>query len=81
MANKSSCTWSDEETFVLIEIWGEDSIQTMLEETRRNKDVYVKIARAMEERWFSKSAAQCSAKIKRLRFEYKQIRDANSRSG
>ena len=80
-AAMASCTWSDEETFVLIEIWGEDSIQAMLEGTRRNKDVFVKIAKAIEERGFSKSAVQCSAKIKRLRLEYKQIRDANSRSG
>ena len=77
MSNKSCCTWSDEETFVLTETWGEDSIQAMLEGTRRNKDVFMKIARAIEEQQFSKSAAQCSAKIKRLWFEYKQIRDAN----
>ena len=50
MASKSSCTWNDEETFMLIEIWEEDSIQAMLEGTRRNKDVFVKIAGAMEER-------------------------------
>ena len=53
----------------------------MLDGTRRNIDVFVKIARAMEEQGISKSAVQCSAKIKRLRFEYKQIHDANSRSG
>ena len=51
-AAMASCTWSDEETFVLIEIWGEDSIQAMLEGTRRNKDVFVKIAKAIEERGF-----------------------------
>ena len=51
-AAMTSCTWSDEETFVLIEIWGEDSIQAMLEGTRRNKDVFVKIAKAIEERGF-----------------------------
>ena len=36
-AAMASCTWSDEETFVLIEIWGEDSIQAMLEGTRRKQ--------------------------------------------
>ena len=51
-AAMASCTWSDEETFVLIEIWGEDSIQAMLEGTRRNKDVFVKIAKAIEKRGF-----------------------------
>ena len=67
-AAMASCkwTWSDEETFVLIEIWGEDSIQAMLEGTRRNKDVFMKIDKVIEERGFSKSAVQCSAKIKRV---------------
>ena len=51
-AAMASCTWSDEETFVLIEIWEEDSIQAMLEGTRRNKDVFVKIAKAIEARGF-----------------------------
>ena len=74
MASESNRTWNDEETFVLIENGGEDSIQAMLEGMQINKDVFVKIAKAIEERGFSKSAAQSSAEIKRLHFEYKQIR-------
>ena len=39
MASKSRCTWSDsdEETFALIEICGEDRIQIMLDGARRKK--------------------------------------------
>ncbi len=39
-------TWSDEETYKLIEIWGEDNIQAMLEGCRRNKEIFVKISQA-----------------------------------
>ena len=34
MASKSSRTWSDEETFVLIEIWGETAFKQCLREHR-----------------------------------------------
>ena len=40
--------WNEEETLKLIEIWGEDSIQAMLEGSKRNKDVFNKISRKME---------------------------------
>ena len=36
--------WGDEETLKLIDIWGEDAIQAMLEGNKRNKDVFKKIA-------------------------------------
>ena len=30
--------WMDEETFKVIELWSEDSIQVMFEGSRRNRD-------------------------------------------
>ena len=45
---KSMVTWSKEETLKLIEIWGEDTIQGMLEGSRRNQDVFAKISHEME---------------------------------
>ena len=51
--------WTDEETLKLIEIWGGDAIQAMLEGCRRNKDVFVKISKELEAAGFSKKADQC----------------------
>ena len=73
--------WTDEETLKLIEIWGEDAIQAMLEGCRRNKDIFVKISKEMEAAGFSKTAHQCSSKIKKLRFEYRKIKDKHGKTG
>ena len=73
--------WSDEETLKLIDIWSEDCIQAMLEGARRNKDVFIKISKEMEMAGFKKTADQCSSKIKKLRFEYRKIKDKNGKTG
>ena len=55
----------------LIEIWSEDAIQAMLEGSRRNREIFIRISKEMENCGFCKSGDQCSCKIKKLRFEYK----------
>ena len=47
----------------LVEIWGDDA---MLEGSRRNKDVFKKIAREMEAAGYSKTMEQCQGKIKKF---------------
>ena len=39
--------WTEEERIKLIEIWSEDAIQAMLEGSRRNKEVFVKVSKEM----------------------------------
>lgn len=73
--------WTEEETMKLIEIWSEDSIQAMLEGSRRNKGIFVRIAKEMEKCGFKKTGEQCSCKIKKLRFEYKKIKDTRGKTG
>ena len=36
-------TWTEEETTKLIEIWSEDAIQAMLEGSRRNREIFIRI--------------------------------------
>ena len=48
--------WGDKETLELIEIWGEDTIQAMLEGSRRNKDVFKKIESKMTDAGYDKTA-------------------------
>ena len=47
--------WLEEEMLILIQIWSEDSTQAMLEDSRRNKDVYRKISQEMEAAGFKKN--------------------------
>lgn len=48
--------WGDEETLKLIDIWGEDAIQVMLEGSKRNKDVFKKIVGKMTDAGYDKTA-------------------------
>ena len=58
--------WGDEETLKLIDIWGEDAIKSMLEGSKRNKDVFKKIAGKMTDAGYDKTADQCNSKIRKL---------------
>ena len=74
-------TWIDEETLKLIELWGDEQIQALLEGCTRNRHVYEKIAEGMKEAGYERSGVQCRDKIKKLRGEYRKIKDNNNETG
>ena len=74
-------SWTDSETFKLVEIWSEEEIQALLEGCTRNKHVYDKIARGMVEAGHERTGVQCREKIKKLKSEYKKIKDNNGETG
>ena len=59
--------WSDDETFKLIELWGEDRIQAQLEGCKRNKEVYSAIFEKLLVAGYQKSGTQCRDKAKKLK--------------
>lgn len=73
--------WTDEETITLIEIWGEEAIQAQLEGCKRNIHVYEKIARELCDAGYERTGKQCREKIKKLKGDYKKIKDNNSETG
>ena len=73
--------WTDGETLKLVEIWGDDAIRAMLEGSRRNRDVFKKLGREMEAAGYSKTAEQYQGKIKKLKYEYKKIKDKHGQTG
>lgn len=73
-------SWSEAETYKFIEIWGNDQIQAQLEGCKRSKTVYERIARAMTE-GHSKSATQCREKAKKLKTEYRKVKDKRQVTG
>ncbi len=74
-------TWSDSETFKLIEIWGEDTIQAQLEGCRRNKEIYEKIARDLSDAGYQRTVDQCREKVKKLKSEYRKVKDGHYKTG
>ena len=50
----------------LIKIWGDESIQAMLEGCKRNRDIFTKIMCEMEPAGYHKTSEQCNSKIMNL---------------
>ena len=67
-------TWSDEETLKLIELWGDEEIQALLEGCTRNRHVYEKVAEGTKEAGYDRSGVQCRDKIKKLWGSYRKIK-------
>ena len=61
--------------------WGEDSIQVQFETCKRNKWVYEKIATQMKEAGYDRSADQCREKAKKVKGEYRKIKDKEGKIG
>ena len=76
-----STTWTDNETMKLIEHWGEEGIQEQLEGSKRNKHVYEKLSGALAKEGIMKSGVQCRTKVKKLRQDYKKIKDKHNLTG
>ena len=48
---------------------------------RRNQDVYEKISSELSETGFSRTYQQCCEKLKKLKCEYKRIKDKRNKTG
>ena len=81
MAAVGTTTWSDKETLQLIEFWGDQSIQAMLEGCTRNIHVYDKLARELERAGYKRSWSQCRDKLKKLKGDYRKVKDHNNETG
>uniref|UniRef100_A0A452GGC1 Myb/SANT-like DNA-binding domain-containing protein n=1 Tax=Gopherus agassizii TaxID=38772 RepID=A0A452GGC1_9SAUR len=65
----------------LINIWGEESLQSQLQVTHRNQDTYGQISQGLCKKGYDRDTQQCSVKIKELRQAYHKVREANHCSG
>lgn len=70
LSEGKKATWSDQETRLLLKIWGEDRIQLTLRGTTKNRHVYDYVSTALGENGFTRSADQCYTRIKRLKAGY-----------
>ena len=73
--------WSDKEVRALIEVWGTGKIQQELDGAKRNKPIFDKIARSLQEQGFHRDYQQCKAKIKSLKADYRAVKDHNNGTG
>ena len=73
--------WTDAETFQLINCWAEEGIQEQLEGCKRNKHIYESLSRSLAEHSIEKTGEQCRTKVKKLRQDYKKIKDKQNLTG
>ena len=60
---------------------GEDNIQSQLEGCHQNKEVYQRIAQKMGEEGFGRTFVQCREKLKKLKKEYRKLKDTLNETG
>jgi len=77
----TAAAWTDAETFQLIELWGDQPIQEQLEGCKKNSQVFAKISEQMSEAGYERTLIQCRDKIKKLRGEYRKIKDSHKEMG
>ncbi|MCI4388382.1 hypothetical protein PGIGA_G00085040 [Pangasianodon gigas] len=73
--------WHNKETKTLIGIWSEDEVQRELESTVRNQKVFEKISQRMWELGYNRSPDRCRVKIKKLKQDYRRLKEYNKRNG
>ena len=73
--------WSKDETLKLLTIWSDENVQAQLEGCKRNQDVYRKISSELEEAGFNRTLQQCRDKLKKLKSEYRRVKDKQQHTG
>lgn len=79
-ANRGT-VWADKEVKALLAVWGDGKIQEELDGAVRNKAVFERIAKQLQEQGYERDWKQCRAKIKNLKTKYKDVKDSNGETG
>uniref|UniRef100_A0A8C5UM47 Myb/SANT-like DNA-binding domain-containing protein n=1 Tax=Malurus cyaneus samueli TaxID=2593467 RepID=A0A8C5UM47_9PASS len=67
--------WSDPEVVELLQLWADESVQIELESCLRNQHVFNRIAEVLREKGIHRTGDQCREKIKKMKLEYRRIKD------
>ncbi|XP_066525560.1 1-aminocyclopropane-1-carboxylate synthase-like protein 1 [Hoplias malabaricus] len=67
--------WSEPEVVELLQLWSDEATQSELESCLRNQHVFNRIATALHARGVYRTGEQCREKIKKLKLEYRRIKE------
>ncbi|KAI1885337.1 hypothetical protein AGOR_G00219100 [Albula goreensis] len=81
LANTRGFLWSDLETRALLDIWGEQDVQTALDGNFRNSHVYRDVACRLGEMGFERTPEQCRIRVKSLKRQYYQAKEGTKKNG
>ncbi|XP_030005672.1 uncharacterized protein LOC115429965 isoform X2 [Sphaeramia orbicularis] len=79
--DRKKVPWSDKETIILLEIWGDPKVQQSLKLKSHNGHIFTEISEKLGASGFSRSAEQCHTRIKRLKANYRHCQENMSSSG
>lgn len=76
--SRRGTNWSYAEVMDLLDIWGEQRIQQVLQSSHRNMDTFQVIANEMAKRGHKRTAQECRTKTKTMRRDYKKVKESSS---
>lgn len=76
--SRRGTNWSYAEVIDLLDIWGEQRIQQVLQSSHRNMDTFQVIANEMAKRGHERTAQECRTKTKTMRRDYKKVKENSS---
>ncbi|KAF4106759.1 uncharacterized protein LOC131550929 [Onychostoma macrolepis] len=74
-------SWSAEEVQTFLSLIAEERIQRELDGATRNEKVFQEVAKLLAAHGYHRTYKQCRDKLKKLKSDYRSIKDHNSRSG
>ncbi|XP_045067916.1 zinc finger and SCAN domain-containing protein 29-like isoform X2 [Coregonus clupeaformis] len=77
---ESGYHWSPKEVQALLTLWANDSVQKQLL-SYKNEHVYAKFSSELAALGFNRTSKQCRDKLKKLKQEYRRVKDDNNKSG
>ncbi|XP_068163009.1 uncharacterized protein zgc:113263 isoform X2 [Antennarius striatus] len=79
--DRKKVPWSDKETIILLEIWGDPQVQQSIRRYPHNGHIFNDISEKLAANGYSRSPEQCHTRIKRLKSNYRQCQENMSSSG
>ena len=70
----AATAWTDSETFLLLDLWGDETVQALLEGCTRNRHVYERIAGDLEKDGYKRTWSQCRDKLKKLKKRLQKVK-------
>ncbi|XP_068449254.1 uncharacterized protein [Clinocottus analis] len=79
--DRKKVPWSDKETIILLEIWGDPQVQQSMRRNPHNGHIFTDISEKLAANGFTRSAGQCHTRIKRLKANYRHCQENLNSSG
>ncbi|KAM9704896.1 uncharacterized protein ACNS7B_001296 isoform 2-T2 [Menidia menidia] len=79
--DKPTCNWSKQEVLALLTYWASPAVQLELLRNVRNNAVYSNLSAKLSSHGFNKSAQKCKEKIKKLKQDYRRIKNSDHLDG